>query len=97
LVLLAPPDAPGADAMLALAGDAPSVSLLLSGSGLAWLSDPRTARLAARAGSEVVVCSRSARERGLPAADLPPWVRPSSLVAWLRGHGRGERLWGLLP
>jgi len=102
LALLAAPDAPGARAFLARAGAEASdtwapVSVLLSGDGLEWIYDEAFAALAASRGMEVLLCSRSAREAGLDLETLPAWVRPSSLVAWLREADARTPLWSLLP
>ena len=102
LALLATPGAPGSRAFLARARNlAPevqgSVSVLLSGDGLEWIYDEELAALAREGTVEVLLCSRSAREAGLDLDDLPAWIRPSSLVAWLRDLDADTPLWSLLP
>ncbi|MFV1958388.1 MAG: hypothetical protein ACC662_03130, partial [Planctomycetota bacterium] len=103
LVLPAGPAAPGADALwkrgTARGEKGWRLQTILSGAGLAWLEDPRLARLAARggAGASVSVCSRSARERGVTLDDLPPGVGASGLVRWFGARPPGAPLWGLLP
>lgn len=100
ILVSAAPDAPGADALLARAGerlaDGVAVDLLLTGAGLAWLGDARLERLAA-GGARVALCSRSARERGLDPEAIPTWVRWSSLLAFLGALRSPSGLWGLLP
>lgn len=102
LAFLATPGAPGSRALLARARElAPKiqgpVSVLLSGDGLEWIYDEELAALAGQDAVEVLLCSRSAREAGLDLDDLPAWIRPSSLVAWLRDLDADTPLWGLLP
>lgn len=100
VLVSAAPDAPGADALLDRARRrleaGGRVGLLLTGSGLAWLDDVRLERLAA-GGARVALCSRSAREHGVDPAAIPPWVRWSSLLAFLGATEGASALWGLLP
>ena len=102
LALLAAPETAGARPVLArararhAAGRA-RLSVLLSGEGLAWIGDADLEGVVAAPGAEVLLCSASAREAGLALEEVPPGVRPSSLVAWLRDHRAGDALWSVLP
>ncbi len=101
ILLLAPPSAPGADALLDRADAASEagheILVLLTGRGLAWKDEPRLARLTAARGADVALCSRSARDEGVDPASIPPFVRWSSLVAFFTGMETDAVLWGLLP
>ena len=102
ILVLAAPGAPGAAALLSraraehVAAGRP-LELLLSGPGLAWAGDTSLSRLAALPGVSVGLCSRSARDRGVVPDSLPPWIRWTSLVAFLTALGPDAELWGILP
>jgi hypothetical protein len=71
--------------------------VLFTGAGLAWLrgADASLAPLRA-AGTDLALCSRSARDAGLAAESTPGGVRWSSVATWLAELG--ERPFGaLLP
>jgi hypothetical protein len=91
-VLAAPPDAPGAAALLARvraeASRGADVAVLLTGGAIADGDVPPDV-----GGARVSACARSARDRGVA---IPPALLPSSLVAFFRDVPEGARLWGLL-
>lgn len=101
ILVLAPPDAPGAEPLLARARAARDagrpLEILLSGRGLAWTHSAALARLAQGQGVGVGLCSRSAREHGVDPASIPPWIRWTSLVAFFTHLEPDAELLGLLP
>ena len=99
VVVAAPADAPGVSALLEAGvgearGGAP-VRVILTHDGLAVLSTKWPERLAT-AGVDVALCSRSARERGLPPGNVTDGVRWSSLTTFL-AEGSIGRLWSAFP
>lgn len=102
VAVLAPPQAAGARKAVARAREVAveegrRLSLLLAGGGFAWLEEALLVALAGRTDVDVLLCSESARRRGLDATALPRGLRPSSLVAWLGNASPDDRLWTVLP
>ena len=100
LVLLSgSPAAPGARDVLGRAGGerrgGREVRVLLTADGLTWAGDPLLRDLM-RAGADVSLCSRSARDQGWTAASTPDHVRWSSVASFLQGHVSHD-LWTVLP
>ncbi len=101
VMLAAPPEAPGARAVMARVAEAVGsgrrVRVILSAAGLAWAEGPDLARLQAL--PDVAVCSRNAREAGWTAESTPEGVAWSSIATWLAeldADGRAA-LWTVLP
>jgi len=82
LLLAAPPEAAGADEVLARLHAAAAAGrptrVLLSGAGLAWAGSA-----ALEAFGDVAVCSANAREAGWTLDTAPAGVRWSSIATWL--------------
>jgi hypothetical protein len=100
LVVSAPPDAAGVEAMLAAAVEeargGAAVRVMLTDGGLALLPGPWPGRLR-DAGVDASLCSRSARERRVDPLTVPESVRWSSLAAFLRDGGDDGRVWSAFP
>jgi hypothetical protein len=94
LLLACAPDASGAaDLVARAAGEnarGRAVRAILTGDGLRWAGDARLAPI------HVLVCSRSARDRGL-RPDATPKAAWSSLVAWARDLDGDAEVWAALP
>jgi hypothetical protein len=82
LVLAGGPRAPGAFVLLERMAPA-RARVLLTGEGLAWLEDASAFFRLHRTAREIVLCSQSARERGLSVDATPSGVRWSSLGTWM--------------
>lgn len=101
VMLAAPPEAPGARAVMARVAEAVGsgrrVRVILSAAGLAWAERPHLDALQAL--PDVAVCSRNAREAGWTAESTPEGLAWSSVATWLAeldADGRAA-LWTVLP
>ena len=101
LILAAPPEAPGARALVhraaAEAASGRGWRVLLTGQGLQWATRDGASAPLRSGGAEVVLCSKSAREQGIDPEVLPLWIRWSSLVSWLSATPATDELWTCLP
>ena len=101
VLLAAPPEAPGAGAVMARLREAAeagrAVRVILSAGGLAWAAEAHRAALAAL--PDVAVCSLNAREAGWTADTTPAGIRWSSVATWLAELDAAGRaaLWTVLP
>ena len=99
ILLSGPPAAAGATGVVDRAAAerraGREVRVLLTEDGLSWAGDVRLLDLV-RAGADVSLCSRSARDRGWTAESTPDHVRWSSVTSFLEGFSPHD-LWAVLP
>lgn len=100
VIVAAPAEAPGVadlfEAAVAEARAGAPVRMILTDLGLAVLTTTWPERLLG-AGVDVSICSRSAREKAILPATVPPSVHWSSLTAFLRDEVSVQRLWSAFP
>lgn len=96
ILALNPVERGAAEALALLTSLRAPARVLLTGRGLDWLAHADAWTALRGLSREVHLCSGSARDRGLGAADTPPGAVWSSLARWMAELG-GRPFGTLLP